>query len=232
MQQTNAAKTANRVNFIVRPPSHQFFRAKSAPARRSPSRAPVRADRRRRKSCRPRDQGRRAGRAEVFGERAFGLQALLDGAVSRARQRGLGLDPDFVQRGRGGRGFADRPAFGELGAINGARESGAAFPFERDARGEKTALRERVGPPQGQPESAADALHVAPHIAAPGRIDVERRIAPALLGEQRAERERAPAHRRAARRGERLDAHRSGIGIGAGELAPEIDLRDGVLLLR
>src|SRR5262249_55680183 len=81
----------------------------------------------------------------------------------------------------------------------------------------------RIGPPEWQPEAAADAIEVAPHVAALGRIEVERRIVPALRPQERSEQERPPAHRHARGLGERADPHGGRIRIGRGELEEEVE---------
>src|SRR6185312_2786126 len=69
----------------------------------------------------------------------------------------------------------------------------------------------------------ANAFEVAPHIAAFDRVDVERRVVPALRFKYRAEQERSPAHDNAAGARERADTHGGGIGIGRSEFEPEIE---------
>ena len=103
-----------------------------------------------------RDQTGRAGQAEALGERAFGLQALLVGAVLRERERLYGIDADCVERGRERLEFTNRPAFGKFRAIDRAGESGATLTVERErnARGEETILREGVGRRKGRPSAS------------------------------------------------------------------------------
>src|SRR5512144_522561 len=68
----------------------------------------------------------------------------------------------------------------------------------------------------------AQPFEVSPHVPALRRIDVERRVIPPLRREDRAEQERPPLYGDAARLGRLRDAHRRRIGIGAGELEPEL----------
>src|SRR6202044_1658534 len=68
-------------------------------------------------------------------------------------------------------------------------------------------------------------LEVAPHVAALGRIDVERRVAPALCEEDWPKQERAPDKAHASLISKRGDAKRRRIGIGARELVPELGAR-------
>ena len=152
-------------------------------------------------------------------------------ARSNARRR---IDAACGQQGAERRAIADRQALAEFGDKDPAREIGArvAFKRERDARGEQARLRKRLGPLERNAHGAARPLEVAPHVAALGRIDVERRVAPALRHEDRPEQERAPDKAHASLFGERGDPKRRRIGIGARELVPELGARPSRLLER
>src|SRR6476469_5593743 len=69
----------------------------------------------------------------------------------------------------------------------------------------------------------ANPRQVAPHIAALGGEDVERRIVPAERLEDRPEQEGPPARLHPRLRRQLLDAHDRWIGIGAAELVPKLD---------
>ena len=115
---------------------------------------------------------------------------------------------EFAQRKPGGKNL---PAPRLQAPTRPARRAGSAA--------------ERARPPERDAHRVAGPRHVAPHVAALGGIDVERRIAPALRGEDRPEQERAPGEAHAPRLGERADPERRRIGIGARELVPELRAR-------
>src|SRR5262249_51740308 len=78
-----------------------------------------------------------------------------------------------------------------------------------------------------QSEMFRPARHVAPHVIALQRKEIKGRGLHTLRLEDRAEQEGPPAHLHARLFGERLDAHRSKIGVGGSELVPEIEARHG-----
>ena len=97
-----------------------------------------------------------------------------------------------------GRRLVDPAAFAELGPEHRAAEilaPAAGEPDQRHPRRQQAVLRKRLGPPERQAQVGAQPLEVAPHVAALGRIEIERRGSPALRLEDRPEQERPKAHR-------------------------------------
>ena len=86
-----------------------------------------------------------------------------------------------------------------------------AKPDQRDPRRQQAVLRERLGPPERQREVGAQPFQVAPHVAALGLVEIERRGVPALGLEDRPEQERPEAHGHA---GLRRPAARSACAAG------------------
>src|SRR6185295_6120827 len=74
-----------------------------------------------------------------------------------------------------------------------------------------------------QIESAADAVQVAPHVAALDRVEVERRIVPSLCLEYRSKQEGTPRDLDAGRPCHSFDTHRRRVGVGAGKFEPELE---------
>src|SRR5262249_53965793 len=105
------------------------------------------------------------------------------------------------------------------------RPPAALHADERHPRRRYRTAREHRRAPERDAQAAGDALHVAPHVAPPQRVDHERRRIHAARGEDRTEEERRPADADAARRGDRVDPHGREVGVRARELAPEVDLR-------
>ena len=81
----------------------------------------------------------------------------------------------------------------------------------------------RFGPSEWQIEIRTEPLEVAPHVAALRGIKIERRGVPSLRFEQRSKQKRAIAHRDAGVARQRRDSHRRRIGIGRGEVEPELE---------
>ena len=75
----------------------------------------------------------------------------------------------------------------------------------------------------GRPRSGAQPLQVAPHVAALGRVEIERRGVPALRLEDRAEQERPEAHVTPALAASGRMRRAAEIGIGRGEIEPEVE---------
>ena len=67
-------------------------------------------------------------------------------------------------------------------------------PDQRDPRRQQAVLRKQFGPPERQAQIRAQPLQVAPHVAALGRVEIERRGGPALRLENRPQQEGAKAH--------------------------------------
>ena len=123
-------------------------------------------------------------------------------------------------------GIVDAPAVAELcaeqrrrkkprpsrGRAPPARRAPPAGCFGEKDRGGGTAHQVRAQP-----------LEVAPHMPALRRIEIERRGGPALRLEDRPEQERAKAHPHVGVCGQRPDPHRRRVGIGRGEIEPEIE---------
>jgi hypothetical protein len=131
---------------------------------------------------------------------------------------------DAGDRGR----LRDAAALAEFEGVDLPREGrrpALVGAVERDPGGDEGVLRERVGAPARQAEARRLALHVAPHVAALGGIEVERRARPALRGEDRPEQEGPPAHLDPRRLRPPLDAHGREIRIGRRELVPEFEDR-------
>src|SRR5262249_48226530 len=117
-------------------------------------------------------------------------------------------------------------ALAELGAEYRAAEILAPAliePGERHACRQQAVLRKRLGPPEREIQIRAQPLEVAPHVAALGRGEGERRGGEALRLEDRPQQERAKAHAYIGSLGQRSDPHGGRIRIGGGEVEPEID---------
>src|SRR5205085_8961200 len=76
------------------------------------------------------------------------------------------------------------------------------------------------GQDKGETSIGSEALQIADHVAALGRIEVERRRVPALRLEDGSQQEWLPGDGHTGGRRERLDAHGGEVGIGGGELVP------------
>src|ERR1700733_916874 len=163
---------------------------------------------------------------------ALGLELRLDGVALGAFKCRDGHDAAFFQQRAERRTVADRQALTKFGDKDPSREIGAlgALKRERHPRGEQTRLWKRLGALERNAQGAARPLEVAPHVAPLGRIDVKRRIAPALRHEDRPEQERPPDKAHVSLICERGDAKRRRIGIGARELVPELGARHMRLL--
>src|SRR5581483_7194882 len=94
---------------------------------------------------------------------------------------------------------------------------------QRDARGQQAVLRKRLRLAERQAEVGAETLEIAPHVAALGRVEIERRTIPALLLEDRTEQEWPEADGDAGLPRQRPDAQRRRIRIGRGEIEPELE---------
>ena len=155
-------------------------------------------------------------------------QARLRRFVLAPRQQVRGGQAEPVEHTADDAAVGDVAILGEVGVVDGAhecRQPRIAGCHEGDAGSEQAAARELRWPAQGQAIAGAAALQVPPHIAALGRLQVERRIVPALRGEDRAEQEGPPRDGNAVLRGGGFDAHRRRVGVGAGELEPELHHR-------
>src|SRR6202046_3648764 len=144
---------------------------------------------------------RRADDSDLGRAGAFGLETRLVGvALGALKCRGR-FDAAFFQQRAEGCALADRQALTEFRDKDAAREIGTlvAFKRERHSRGEQARLWKRLRPFERKAHGAAGPLEVAPHVAALGGIDVERRIAPALREEDRPKQERAPDKAHASR---------------------------------
>src|SRR5438309_4384521 len=172
--------------------------------------------------------GRRAEDAE-------GNRPLRLGAETRLR---LGRPGGFDQRaarapehvGDGGDRLVARDVavLGEVGMDPGAHEvaaPGLGCRRAGHARREQARARENGRPAERQPVLRAQTLQVAPHVAALRRVEVERRVVPALALEHRPEEEGLPLDPDPQIGRERLDPLHGRIGVGAGELEPELEDR-------
>src|SRR6185437_13359058 len=98
------------------------------------------------------------------------------------------------------------------------------FAHHRDPCGLQSVLRETHRRQfQGNALRLADAFHVAPHIPAFDRIDVEGRILPPLRAENGAEQKGPVADGNVRGARHLLHTHGSGVGVGAGKFVPEVD---------
>ncbi len=150
------------------------------------------------------DAVRRAEDAER--RRALGVRA-----QARAQLRRFGAGEDRLRRlaelGRGSprrRRAVDRAVLAEVRDVDAAHEVAAprlVGDRARDARRDDRVARELRRPPPRQAELRAQALHVAPHVGAAARVEVEVRRLPALQREDRAEQERPPHEPHAGVRG-------------------------------
>ncbi len=133
------------------------------------------------------------------------------------------------------RGIIDPASVAELRAEDRAAEilaPGVVEGGDGHPSGKKAVLRKRFGPPERQAQVRAQPLEVAPHVAALGGIEIERRRGPALVLEDRSEQEGAKAHLDTGLLGQRANAHGRRVGVGRGEIEPEIEHRidHGVML--
>ena len=94
---------------------------------------------------------------------------------------------------------------------------------QRDPRRQQAVLGKGIGAAERHVQVRAQPLEVAPHMPAFRRIEIERRGGPALRLEDRPQQERAKAHPHAGVCGQRPDPHRRRVGIGRGEIEPEIE---------
>ena len=83
---------------------------------------------------------------------------------------------------------------------------------------------------KGKSARRTETLHVAPHVASLGGKKIEGRGRPPLRRENRPEQEGPPAQTHALGFGQRPAARGGEIGIGAGEIIPEIKLGQAALL--
>ena len=106
-----------------------------------------------------------------------------------ARQRRPGIGAALGQQSGDYRAVSDRQTLAEFSHEDLAGELRALIALERQrhASGEQARLRKGLRPLEGHAHCAANALKVAPHIAALGGIDIEWRVAPALRREYRSE---------------------------------------------
>ena len=117
-------------------------------------------------------------------------------ASSAAARIDIQVRQDFGECAR----LVDPAVLGELRAKDRDGEILAPAlrqPDQRHARGQQAVLRKRIGPAERQRRGpAAEPLQVAPHVAALGLVEIERRGVPALRLEDRPEQERPKAHLR------------------------------------
>src|SRR5262249_1820014 len=92
---------------------------------------------------------------------------------------------------------------------------------QRNARSQQAVLWKELGLPKRQIEIKANPLEVAPHIATPWGIKIERRSRPSLGLEQGAEQKRAKTHHNARLGRKRRDPQYRAVGIGRSEIEPE-----------
>ena len=168
-----------------------------------PSPGPVRAGRRPRKVRHPAVTRLGAPKMPSSAARAHSdlSSALLAVALGLSKRR-LRVEAERPRAAGDDRAVGDRPAFTELGNEHFSGEFGARPGLERERHARRRAgsfCGKGSGRWKGQARRGADALEVAPHVAALGGIDVERRVAPALGGENRAEQKRPPSEVDAAR---------------------------------
>ncbi len=116
-----------------------------------------------------------------------------------------------------------------VGELRAEHRPDAVLPpalVERDqghAVGEHRVPGEPARLAEGEAAARGSAGHVAPHPAALGREEVERRVVPALRLEDGPEKERVPADLEP--RGDIRDAEGGQRRVGAGEVEPEVDRR-------
>src|SRR5437899_9950733 len=175
------------------------------------------------------DHGRRRA------EDAEGDRPLRLGAETRLRLgRPGGFDqraaraPERVEDGGDRFGARDVAVLGEVGVEYGAHEVAAPELGRRragHARDEQARAREDARAAEGQPVLRAQARQVAPHVTALRRVEVEGRVVPALALEHGPEEEGLPLDPYPQTSRERLDPLHGRIGVGAGELEPELEHR-------
>lgn len=93
----------------------------------------------------------------------------------------------------------------------------------RDPQRQRREARKRRRPLPRQPELRGEPFHVAPHVLAAPRVQIEMRVVPALQREDRPERERLPRQFHAGVAAHRLDTHRRDVRVRAREVEPELE---------
>ena len=171
-----------------------------------------------------RDDRRRSDDADLRRPGALGLESRLVGVAFCPFKRGRGIDAACGEQRRERRPIGDRQAAAEFSQVDLTGKVCAllALKRQRDAGGEQARLGKGLRPFERDAHRLAGSLEVAPHIAALGGIEVERRVPPALRSEDRPEQERAPHETHAPRLGELADPERRRVGIGAREFVPEL----------
>ena len=176
-------------------------------------------DRRARRTARARSPRRSARAGAALAVRRGGAAP----ASASARPRGRAASRRPPRARRSSRSSA------KLARVDGAHEGRRSHGSSAAAQATRAASRplrgKRARLAQRQALGGAEARQVAPHVAALHRVDVERRVVPALRGEDRPEQEGPPAQRHAGGARQRLDPHRGRVGVGAGELEPELGRR-------
>ena len=120
----------------------------------------------------------------------------------------------------------DVPVIGEVGPVDGPHERRAPVLVRSeagDAGGEQSAARELARPPEGNAVLRAHALEIAPHVATLGGKEIEGGVGPALTAEDGPEEDGLPLEDEPGLPGHVLDPAGGGVGVGAGELEPELD---------
>jgi len=109
---------------------------------------------------------------------------------------------------RDGFGARDLAVLAKVGATDRAHEARTPWLLGRHAGGarrQQAAARELARAAKRNFVLFAKALHVAPHILALQRIEIEWRVAPSLRREDRPQQKRTPSHRHARLRRDLLD---------------------------